>query len=400
MKVRNVMKLLMAILILFVSVLYLPLQLQANDNDQIDQSIHLVDSNTNFNDEIVEEQVELVEESTMSKEEISIVDENDENLREGEMSQHIIQEESEEDRVKKASITDEKWNSNMENKMEMEERKVEHTLQKDNENVTTYEPDPYADKGLELDSSSNHHIQGLLDVAILERPNLEASLSETPEGKPKITLNYVGWGLLNISLLKNTYIIFNVPPEITNATTKVSASYDVPAVGLLIPIIRKKGTFNEDEIKMEDNQFIINFNQIVAVDLLSVSDYRFSLTIELDYLPLTSDGNYYFMSQATKQIIDLSVLSSDSRAATTLTSPVLKFQQVPNTIQFQSTPIPVQPQVINREEDLFQMSVIDTRGRGSTWKIHARLNEPLTLRTDSMTYTLPNALKFVRDLRY
>lgn len=243
MKVRNVMNLLMAILILFVSVLYLPLQLQANDNDQIDQSIHLVDSNTNFNDEIVEEQVELVEESTMSKEEISIVDENDENLREGEMSQHIIQEESEEDRVKKASITDEKWNSNMENKMEMEERKVEDTLQKDNENVTTYEPDPYADKGLELDSSSNHHIQGLLDVAILERPNLEASLSETPEGKPKITLNYVGWGLLNISLLKNTYIIFNVPPEITNATTKVSASYDVPAVGLLIPIIRKKGTF-------------------------------------------------------------------------------------------------------------------------------------------------------------
>lgn len=163
---------------------------------------------------------------------------------------------------------------------------------------------------------------GLIDVQLLTNSNLNAEYSF--DDKHIITLTYRGYGALDLSLLSNTYAIFNLPPEIMQLieleTTTVSATYDVPMLGILIPILRDDGEFSEEDIEISGNQIYMNFFNLLSLNLLSYTNYDFTLTIELEELPPTSTGEYIFYAESTNQLVDLSIISG-SPASATLTAP-------------------------------------------------------------------------------
>ena len=91
---------------------------------------------------------------------------------------------------------------------------------------------------------------GLLDLKLLSDTKMDATHSKLPDGRHKIILNYSGWGVLDVSLLGSTMLIFQLPPEIVNAINgEIVATYDVPAITALgVDVIRKIGNFENNEI--------------------------------------------------------------------------------------------------------------------------------------------------------
>lgn len=236
---------------------------------------------------------------------------------------------------------------------------------------------------------------GLIDAIIVSEYDLQVNLKQ--DEKPQITLEYTGENLINLGLIKNTYIIFHLPDEIVSEINKnnveIRAFYDVPLIGLIIPIIRNKGEFSEEDIHIVDNQIMMNFTQLLSLNLLSNSYCKFRLELVFkDGLPTSRSGEYVFMSQATNQIINLTLLGSSNVATTTLQAPTLTFDQIPATILFDETKIPSQPQYVYRKED-FTLSVLDTRKSSNQLRIDAHIEKPLTKINDG-SVNLPDALKF------
>ena len=237
--------------------------------------------------------------------------------------------------------------------------------------------------------------QGLLGVTVLNNPTLNASLSYNQEGKPIVVLHYRGESLINLKLFSSTYIIFRMPQPIAEIMSEenMRAFYDVPGIGLLGGEIRVKGEFDTDKIQIDDNQVVIRFDQLLSVNL-NYTYYEFELHMELPYIPYTPSGSYTFVSQATKQIIDLSIILGDPLAIGQLAwTGTLQFHQAPETISFETTSIPYAPLYAHRKEDPFSISIQDTRGYGAPWRLEAKLSRPLTSTTDE-SEMLPDALKF------
>lgn len=159
---------------------------------------------------------------------------------------------------------------------------------------------------------------GLLDLKLLTDTKMDATHSYLPDGRHKIILNYSGWGALDVSLLEKTLMIFQLPPEIVNAINgEIVVTYDVPEITALgVDVIRKIGNFDQSKIEISGNQIILDFKSLIAFHLLSNSIYRISVEITMDHLPFptTEDGKFTFYGEATKQIIDLSILSDTSPA--------------------------------------------------------------------------------------
>lgn len=236
---------------------------------------------------------------------------------------------------------------------------------------------------------------GLLDAIVVSEYDLQANLVE--DANPQITLEYTGKNLINLGLIKNTYIIFHLPEEIIreieNNHVDIQAFYDVPQVGLIIPIIRKQGEFSPEDIQIADNQIIMNFTQLLSLNLLSNSYCKFRLKLVFHHgLPTSRDGEYVFMSQATNQIINLTLLGTSNVAMTTLQAPTLTFDHIPETLEFEEVEIPSQPQYVYRKED-FTLSILDTRKSSNRLRIDAHIEKPLTNINDD-SVILRDALKF------
>lgn len=233
---------------------------------------------------------------------------------------------------------------------------------------------------------------GLIDVGILKNTKLTATHSTISGGEEKITLKYEGQSLLNLGVLENTYVIFQLPTEVIESLNvqSVKASYDVP--GLLLG--RNKGEFSSGEITFSGNQVILNSKSILSLSLLA--KYYFILEFTMDALPETEDGQYLFKAEATKQIVDLGVLAGNVATAT-LDAPlkprILGFQFIPETLQFNTTEINTKPMLVQRVDANWSMEVKDTRGVNSSWRITAETMEPFTsinnpshVLTDAMIY--------------
>lgn len=230
-------------------------------------------------------------------------------------------------------------------------------------------------------------VPGVAGVSLLNEPNLSVDFDYPLVGNPLIKLTYSGNAALNLSLISNSYIIFYLPSEISNIITRenLSVYYDVPRINLLgLPILRDNGFFEPDQICIIGNQVFVNYFELLSLNLLGIplftNDYLFELTINLPYLPYTPEQKFAFLGHSTKQLVDLSVLDgSDQPAVTELNiNGVLEFENVPDTILFQTTPIPTQPQYVNRQEANFAITVKDTRGMGGpSWRIDAQLSNPL-----------------------
>lgn len=237
--------------------------------------------------------------------------------------------------------------------------------------------------------------QGLLGVTVLNNPTLNASLSYNQEGKPIVVLHYRGEGLINLNLISSTYIIFLMPQPIAEIMSQenMRAFYDVPGLGLLGIEIRATGEFDTDEIQIVGNQVVIRFDQLLSLNLLNYTYYGFDLHMELPYIPYTPSGSYTFVSQATKQIINLSILDDPLAIGQLAWTGTLQFHQAPETISFETTSIPYAPLYAHRKEDPFSISIQDTRGYDAPWRLEAKLSRPLMSTTDE-SEMLPDALKF------
>lgn len=157
-----------------------------------------------------------------------------------------------------------------------------------------------------------YRASGLLGATILNRTNLIADYSNSNQNI--ITLSYSGRGLLNLIGLDKTYIIFSLPSEIMatigDEKDRISISYDVPtlAVGGIV-LIRNKGTFDKDKIKLDNNQISVMFKDLLSIAVLT--DYNFTLTVKLDILPLTTTNTYHFYAEATDELINVRILSEN-----------------------------------------------------------------------------------------
>ena len=171
-------------------------------------------------------------------------------------------------------------------------------------------------KSMEMDISP---MQGVLDVTLFKTPHLTATQS-TAQNKERITLIFTASGTLDLGLLKSTYIIFHLPNEISSVMTKenMSASYSVPFL-LGIPI---SGDFRNEDIVIDGNQVSMNFRSLLSLNLL-LGEYCFTLNIDLDEIPVSNSPEYTFYSQATRQLVDLALLSGEPVATATLPAPHL-----------------------------------------------------------------------------
>ncbi|MGK7376427.1 adhesive domain-containing protein [Planococcus sp. 1R117A] len=238
---------------------------------------------------------------------------------------------------------------------------------------------------------------GLLDVGLLTNTTLKASSIAQTDGRQTVKLNYSGRSILNLNLLENTYVIFSLPPELAALADagNMTASFDVPLVSLLgIEVGRSLGSFQTGDIQLIGNQVVINTRGLISLGLIST--YRFELAFTIDAFPPAAEQNeYVFYAQATRQIVDVSLLEQNlARGVLTVpASGILEFKSVPETIAFKETQIGNGMTTIERTHPEQGIIVSDTRGNGSDWIIHAHINRPLT--STSSAHALPEALKFI-----
>ena len=88
-------------------------------------------------------------------------------------------------------------------------------------------------------------------------------------------------------------------------------------------------------------------------------------------------------------------LKVQKQNAVQLPPAVLEFETVPD-ILFQTT-ISALPQTVQRTDADWAMSVYDTRGAGSMWRIEAAAAHPLTGLYNGSSVTLPEALVFIDE---
>lgn len=370
-----------------------------------DHSEELTEDSDSYKDEKSNETNVIEGETSENEEEGGRSDLEDENLPEDEQEQESeenLEDEPEQELDEKIEVVEP-----MEDPLQREDEVIDDRAQ-EKENAIVQQEDANKNQisALETKRAKPHHTytqdtelitpqQGLIGVIVLNNPVLNTSLNYNDEGKPVITLSYYGEGLINLNLISSTYIIFQVPEPIAEIMSKdkMRAFYDVPGLGLLGIEIRKDGEFSPNTIEVDGEQVYMRFDDLLSLNLLNYTYYQFDLHIELPYIPYTPSGQYTFVSQATKQVVDLSIVEDPVAVGVLEIMGVLEFYQVPETISFQTTPISTLPQYIKRERDSFSISIKDTRGYDAPWRIDAKISKPLTLTTNHRE-TLVDAIKF------
>lgn len=259
----------------------------------------------------------------------------------------------------------------------------------------------------------------IADVSLLTGTELNAEHMSVENGQEQIKLIFTGSSVLNLGILENSYITFQLPPEIIDAllndpSASLTATYEVPIIsigngglvdGLLdligdildLPITTLSGEFEGEDITIDADKNLIelSFGNFLSLALLDQS-HKFVLTITLDELPLTESPTYEFSAFATsKPILDVSIMPDKGWDWDHLPAAKLAFNRVPPTLSFETTSIKSGLIRIPREDANWSLEVIDTRGQGSEFRILAEAEQPLT--TADGSHTLPDALVYVDE---
>ena len=224
------------------------------------------------------------------------------------------------DSEKEVSESEETSKETAEEISEAEEQPEESTEEK-----TLAEPEKEGNQNNNQINITPFQAPGLIDVELLNNTSLNVNHTLKDNGVNEITLTYSGRGLLNLGLLSNTYSSFYVPSEIASLIDKnnLSVHYDVPRLGIIIPILRNTGYFDTEDINIDGNHIYMNFFSLLSLNLLSPSEYVFTLTIELDELPPTESGEYVFHSVTSGQLVDLTLISNDGTATALMDAPMI-----------------------------------------------------------------------------
>ncbi len=190
-------------------------------------------------------------------------------------------------------------------------------------------PSPLDDSSISLLSSPQVAVEqtSLANVTVLGSESLTGHLGPNTQ---KLTLNYSGKGLLTLGFLEHPYIIFQMPIEFSSLLQNQSfingivAKYDVPIISLLgINLGRDSGTFSTIYVDSSTNTISMDYHNLLSLNLLSSSTYNFTLEIDLDSLPASTDGVYTFLASSRNAVIDLSVLE-ERPSPFTIQVPIVK----------------------------------------------------------------------------
>ncbi len=163
----------------------------------------------------------------------------------------------------------------------------------------------------------------VLDVSILKNTKLDASWNLYQD---KLSMKYSGTPLVNLGLLKEGYTYFELPGELMDALkedprykTRLSLKYKTPGLLGLIP---NRGSVDPNDMVVKGNQIYVKWSSFLDLGLLGLGKYEYSLDIDLRGLDVPcNEGIYRLAAYATSQSIDLSLLSSDKAAKTTIDAP-------------------------------------------------------------------------------
>lgn len=163
---------------------------------------------------------------------------------------------------------------------------------------------------------------GLLNASIMTNEALGARLQEQSSGKYKLFLEYSGTPTLAVTLLSKTYIYFDMPEEFKSLMASkdfkkaIKATYSVPILGSPGPSAMNNGAFADSDIKInpDSNTIRLTYNGQISLALQSAS--KFSLEINFDSLPASSDKVYTFYSTAYhKNVIKVDLLEDKGARA-------------------------------------------------------------------------------------
>lgn len=172
-------------------------------------------------------------------------------------------------------------------------------------------------------------------------------------------------------------------------------------VDIIVPVFIKDDKTNiQDNKALRATDFSIHLSEISSLNEAELSELiikessakAFNVTTGVDLSDEVIVANTDIektsgMFKATLQIGEL------TKEITIQVTGELKFNQVPETISFETTELVTQQNIAKRNAD-FDMSVLDSRGADKSFRVTARIPSPLTSTINS-AHTLPEGLIFI-----
>ncbi|AQR79524.1 pectate lyase-like adhesive domain-containing protein [Paenibacillus larvae] len=170
--------------------------------------------------------------------------------------------------------------------------------------------------------------------------------------------------------------IMTVPVFIKDSNTEANSQYALRANHFSMDMDEFSG-LNKGEI----NTLILTKSKAEGWEVETGKDITSRVTVESTDLN-NQIGSYHAVLNLgnIKRTIIIQVIGT------------LKFNKIQNVLTFQTSTLTTKETIIPRDE--WNISVSDTRGTGSKWKLTASISQPLTSTKDS-SHTLPNALVYV-----
>lgn len=235
----------------------------------------------------------------------------------------------------------------------------------------------------------------LADVSLLKNPILNGSFSNNKT----VNLEFTASGAVNITLNPKQYAIFKIPDALFSYIdlNSLNGTYSVPTLSLLGIVIEKKGTIDASNWIIDQNrkEIIFETSNLLSVNILSSSVYKFTLQFNLNRLPLGSPQQHQFVASYTNSIVDIGVLSSDT-AKWTLdipeTSSPMFFLEVPDTISFGTLGINTDMQNIYRTSNM-KLRISHQNAIGYPYQLTARaspLSSPTQVLNDAVYFKHKN----------
>ncbi|WP_214774541.1 hypothetical protein [Exiguobacterium sp. s37] len=235
------------------------------------------------------------------------------------------------------------------------------------------------------ETSDSIQANGLLGVSLLSEISLSGAYSD------RVELTLTGQGVLDLNLLKDRFVIFQIPSALMPYLdeSSLAGSYEIPA---LIGVNRGTIATNQWVVDEAREQVYFRANQLLSVSVLNPKQYQFKLSFRLNRLPLGTPQAHTFYGHMTNELVRIDLLS-DGRDAWTLETEGPIFQlNVPSAIDFGSISIRPSGQRIYRDQAM-TVTVSHLRALGYAW----RLTATATPLTSSGGHTLMDTVFFKRE---
>jgi len=255
------------------------------------------------------------------------------------------------------------------------------------------------DKAVEPDSASSPPTEPIAKAPAVQPNSLvgisllsNVKLAGSYDGNKQITLTVSGRGALDVKLYKDQWAIFQLPEGLVPYVDPSSFQGDYTVPGVVLP---SSGKITQSEwiFDRTNNQIRFNSNKILSLNVLGISDYRFSLQFSLTRFPLGAPQSHTFTADITDSVIDLKLLTSTTNQWTlnipAANSPLF-FLEVPDTLSFGTVEIRSNMRKLYRTSNM-SIRILHQNATGYPYQLTARAT-PL----QSSSQTLVDSVFFTR----